>query len=166
MSVLDQLDLTNNELQDSLPVLRPGVYMVTATEEETVAIKNTQNYKTTVSFTDDGGLGQITHVFNIKHSNPEAQRISRDQLKTFLTFGGHSNPDKPGSAPIKGLPAKVVVEKDGVYTDRNGNQRDSFKIKRFLRLDSPVALGATPDAGTSRSAQKSQPTYSSDDIPF
>lgn len=164
-SPYDNLDLTDNTVQEGGPVLRPGVYMATCTEDKFEQIGSTGNYKITTVFTDDDGHGQITHVFNVKHTNADAQRISRDQLKTFLTFGGHANPDKPSAAPMTGLKAKIVVEKEGTYKDRNGIERDSNKIKRFLRLDSPVQLGVA-QASQAPAASGGGSSIRDDDIPF
>lgn len=172
------LDLTENSVSEGLPLLKTGVYDAISGEPE---LKTSKNGKMlSVAFTDEGGRGQITFNFNYVHSSAEAQRIGRDQLKTFLTHGGHPDPDHPFNHPkekMRGLKVRIYVEHDGTYV-KNNQTRDSFAIKRFAPVD-PAVPAAGPSAApvpasASRSSSGGGSTAShqrplgglDDDIPF
>ena len=169
------IDLKDNNVSEGLPVLRTGVYDVVSTDAE---IKKTQNGQMlVVIFNDQSGHGQIKFNFNFIHSSAEAQRIGRDQLKTFLTHGGHKNPDKPfdyGKEGLLGLKLRIFVEHDGTYV-KNNRTLDSYAIKRFAPTDpnipasGPSAAPAPARSGGASSTLASshqRPVTMSDEIPF
>lgn len=76
-----------------------------------------------------------------KTNKLNAQKWGREKLKSLLTHGGHSNPDKPGDiATLVGLNVGVHVEPDS-YTDNSGTEREGSRVKRFgayYKVDSSV----------------------------
>jgi hypothetical protein len=169
------LDLTENSVSEGLPVLKAGIYDVMSGDVELVKNKGGQMLK--IVLADLAGSGQITQNFNIIHSSSEAQRIGRDQLKTFLTHGGHPDPDHPfkhAKEAMLGLKVRIWVEHDGKYV-KNNKEYDSFAVKRIGKVDpdnpapGPSAVQPTRQSGTSSSPSSSSAssrTAMSDDIPF
>lgn len=173
-SDLDGIDLTDNTVSEGLPLLKTGIY--DATSQKGIEIKKSKTGKMlAVVFQDDAGSGQITFNFNVINSSAEAQRIGRDQLKTFLTHGGHGNPDQPFKQPItnmEGLKVRIYVEHDGTYV-KNNQTRDSYAIKRFAKQDKAnPAPGKTAELARSGGATRSSGGGTSvhspldDEIPF
>lgn len=169
------LDLTDNQVSEGLPVLKTGIYDAVSSDVELKASKSGKMLS--VTFTDEAGAGQIKFNFNVVNSSPEAQRIGRDQLKTFLTHGKHPDPDHPFNLPqtaMQGLKVRIFVEHDGTYV-KNNRTLDSYSIKRFAPVGDTPAPGASPNptAGAARQTGGSSSTSSSshqrpldDEIPF
>lgn len=159
------LDLTNSKVSSGMSVLKRGTYNVVCSEAKYERVGNSNNWKTTVVLQDVEGSGQIIHNFNVVHTSSKAQEIGRDQLKTFLTHGGHPNPDRPGDvATLVGLKARVFVDTDGTY-ERNGKVYDNVQVKRFMPLDAPAV--AVSDAKPSRSSgRETLNDIEDDEIPF
>jgi hypothetical protein len=166
------LDLTGNEVSEGIPLLKAGVYDATSGNIEVKATKTGKALK--VIFTDVNGTGQISFNFNFINSSTEAQRIGRDQLKTFLTHGGHVDPDHPFQHPqeaMSGLKVRIYVEHDGTYT-KNNRTYDSFSIKRFAPVSDTPASGPAPVQQPAASSARASGAAASpyrpmdDDIPF
>lgn len=171
------IDLTENSVSEGLPVLKAGVYDVASADVEMVDNKGGKMLK--VVFTDLGGAGQITQNFNVVNKSAEAQRIGRDQLKTFLTHGGHVDPDHPfqhAKEAMLGLKVRIYVEHDGTYV-KNNKEYDSFSVKRIAKTDpsipasgpsavAPSRAASTSAGSTGGSRNTSMSASMSDDIPF
>jgi len=172
---MGDLDLTENSVSEGLPVLKGGVYDAVSTGVE---MKDNKMLKIVLS--DEGGRGQITQNFNIVNASADAQRIGRDQLKTFLTHGGHPDPDHPFKHPkekMLGLKVRIWVEHDGTYT-KNNKTYDSWAVKRIGKTDpehpapgpspampAPAASGRS-SSGSTASASSQRPLGMDDEIPF
>lgn len=169
------LDLTNNQVSEGLPVLKTGIYDAISSDVELKASKSGKMLS--VTFTDTGGAGQIKFNFNVVNASAEAQRIGRDQLKTFLTHGKHPDPDHPFNHPqsaMENLKVRIYVEHDGTYM-KNNRELDSFSVKRFAPVGDTPAPGAAqnPTASATRTSGRASSTAASshqrpldDDIPF
>jgi hypothetical protein len=166
------LDLSDNDISGGLPRLTDGVYDVESTEYE-FKKSSSGGQMLVVTFVDFEGRGKTTFNFNVKNASAEAQRIGREQLKTFLTYGGHPNPDKPSDVPksaMIGLKVRIVVTADGTYVKDN-KTFNSYKVARFMKIDDRPAPGPSSQpsavAGAARSSFANGKTPSlSDDIPF
>ena len=174
----DSVDLTDNAVSEGMPLLKTGVYDAVSCDVETKDHKNGKML--IVTFNDKGGTGQIKFNFNYIHSSADAQRIGRDQMKTFLTHGGHTDPNHPFNHPkeaMLGLGVRIFVEHDGIYV-KNNKTYDSYRIARFAPIDpsSPApGVSANPvPAGRGAASASSGSTGSGttagrsldDDIPF
>lgn len=168
MSVLDQLDLTEDEVQSGGRILRPGVYVGVSSDAKWVK-KDASREFVTVTLTDEEGRGRITINFNLKNPSTDAVRIGRSQLKTFLTHGGHPNPNKPNDLNgYNGLRVAFAVKEDGDYTDRNGVIRTSYAIDYFMKPIPGLKTGPSGgDVPTAQAAHSTNPSRDLDDeIPF
>jgi hypothetical protein len=167
------LDLSENEVNEGLPYLKAGIYDVMCVDVEN---KKSRTGKMLVAtFQDVNGTGQAKFNFNYVNASKDAQRIGGDQLKTWLTHAGHPNPDKPfslGKDAMIGLKVRVFIEDAGSYMKNNKTYRN-YDIKRFAVVDDHPAPGATGGpALTSGGAAASgasggvSSTNLDDDIPF
>lgn len=159
-----KLDLSSVDPDDGFRNLEPGEYVVKCSEAKVDQIEGTRNHKLVADFQDVEGQGGVRANFNVAHENQKAQEIALRQLKSWLLASGHPNPNKPGDVKtLKGLTCKVVVGKGKPWTDREGNQRQSTEIKKFLTTDgrSPSEVEAGGKTGG-----KSPETVDDDTIPF
>lgn len=148
------LDLSSVQESNTYQRLQPGEYTVKCTEAKVEQIEGTNNRKLVCDFTDTGGSGDIRVNFNIFHSSAQAMEIGQRQLKSFLVAAGHKNPDKPGDVKsIIGLTCKVTVGMGKPWRDKNGVEKQSTEVKRYL-----AAAGAAKAAGGAEAMD--------DDIPF
>lgn len=168
------IDLTDNEISSGSPRLTTGVYDVESFDAEMKT--NGGKKMIVVKFRDLTGHGQSHFNFNIVNPSAEATRIGRDQLKTFLTYGGHPNPDKPSEHPLalmNGLRLRISVVDDGFFVKDN-KEIQSYKIGRFMQTDpnipapgpSAVKANASGAAASAASAGKGSSSKLNDDIPF
>lgn len=168
-----ELDLTENTVSEGLGLLKSGVYDTISKKPEWKKTANGSGKMLVVVFEDLKGMGQITFRFNVMNASADAQRIGRDQLKAFLTHGGHPNPDKPltgyGLDAMEGLKVRILVDADGTYTKDN-QTRVSYSIKRFSPIDPKVpAAGPSPMAtadSTENVVSMGASKQLDDEIPF
>lgn len=173
MPSFEELDMSDVEVRDGGPVLKAGVYLLEITAAELKKAKNGSSQFVEVTFDDTAGNGQITERFNVFNSSPEARRIGREQFKTMLTHAGHPNPSAPGNIQsLIGLRLKGRVIRDGTYTTKDGEVRDSFGVKRYFGLENPVEVGIDPEpagqtaSGVGRATGGSGVSGLNDEIPF
>lgn len=90
------------------------------------------------------GNGNINCNFNMANKNPQAVEIGMRQLKTFLTAGGHTNPDKPGDiSTLVGLQCVVVVGDGKPWKGEDGVMRTSSEVKNFKKAGSAWTTEST-----------------------
>ena len=142
--------------------LPKGKYVVKVTEAEVrkTATGGSQVY---VNMSCDDGM--IRMWINVHTPSSEAAtRIGREQLKALCTFGGHSNPDKPGDiSSLIGLEPGIRVVDESFKDKTTGEDRAGTKVSGFIDPKS-VPKGLV-------SSSPSQPSVSTskdldDDIPF
>lgn len=172
MPDLQNLDMTDVEAKTGGPLLMPGCYLTDIAAAEYIN-KSTTHAFIKVTFEDTEGHGSISNNYNVFHSSDEARRISREQLKTLLTFAGHPNPDRPTDLDkYLGLRVKIIVKADGTYVDKHGEMRNSYTVKRVMSADNPLQTG--PDVSENKFTKDTSGGYQShaapndmdDEIPF
>lgn len=157
------LDLSDAELDDFAP-LGLGEHEVRCTDVEIKSLPaNGRRLILSLDATD--GSGNIKAGLNIVHSSKMAQEIARSQLKTFLTAGGHPDPDHPGDLDtLKGLICRIYVGEGKPYTNSDGKTVQYNEVKRFLLPDEVApthhASGASSGGGATKTG------ISGDEIPF
>jgi len=171
------LDLTDNTVSEGMGLLKSGVYDAVSKKPEWKKTSKGSGKMLVIVFEDLKGMGQITFRFNVMNASADAQKIGRDQLKTFLTHGGHPNPDRPlsgyGLDAMEGLKVRILVDADGTYTKDN-QTRVSYAIKRFSEVDpnvpaagpSPMANASNTENVVSMGAAKGANKPLDDEIPF
>lgn len=126
----DSLDLS--KVEEAKPNrLQNGTHKVKCIE---AIIKDTATGGKMLScnFESTMGNGNINCNFNMVNKNPQAVEIGMRQLKTFLTAGGHPNPDKPGDiSSLVGLNCSVVVGDGKPWKGEDGIMRTSSEVKNF-----------------------------------
>lgn len=153
------LDLSGVKEDEGYVALEPGEHEVVCTDAKVEQIEGTNNRKLVASFKSAGGAGSIRNNFNIFHSSSQAMEIGQRQLKSFLIAAGHPNPDKPGDVgTLVGLKCRVYVGMGKPWRDRNGNERQSPEIKRFINKDEATSKPSAGGEGTARAMD--------DEIPF
>lgn len=153
------LDLSGVKEDEGYVPLEPGEHNVVCTEAKVEQIEGTNNRKLVASFKAQEGVGSIRNNFNIFHSSAQAMEIGQRQLKSFLVAARHPNPDKPGDvASLVGLKCRVYVGMGKPWRDRNGNERQSPEIKRFIN----ESEGANKPSAGGQSSVKAL----DDEIPF
>lgn len=164
------LDLSDVEAEKAR--LRPGAYICRITDAEVKATKDGKGRQVVVSYSDEGGGGEIQDWINVANPSADAERIGKQKLKALLIACGHPSPDKPGDInTMKGRRVGVRVEQGEDYRDTVTNELKpgGAKVRRsgayFLPDDTTQVLGPSPVKP--RSASPSQPRSVFDDaIPF
>lgn len=136
------LDLSGVQEDGGYNRLQPGEYSIICDEAKVEQIEGTNNRKLVVDLKDVTGAGDIRVNFNIFHSSAQAMEIGQRQLKSFLVAANHPNPDKPGDvSSLKGLKCKITVGMGKPWRDRNGVEKQSSEVKRYMPMDgaAPVA---------------------------
>lgn len=154
----NDLNLSGVEAAGGSSTLKPGRYQCKVTDAK---LRDTRSggKQIEVSLEDVSGGGAIRCWINVfVPSSDQATRIGREQLKALLTFGGHTNPDKPGDiGSLKGLKPGVSVSSQ-TYT-KDGEERTGSSVKYFFDPAEIGASKASAPAGDGFSDLK-------DDIPF
>lgn len=139
----DSLDLSS--VEEAKPSrLQNGSHKVKCIE---AVIKDTATGGKMLScqFESVDGNGNINCNFNMANKNPQAVEIGMRQLKTFLTAGGHANPDKPGDiSTLVGLQCVVIVGDGKPWKGEDGMMRTSSEVKNF-KGGSAQSTGTTED---------------------
>lgn len=124
-------------------MLAPGDYVVKSTDAKIVKTKDKKGDRLELKFQDVKGGGTITHWINLnlpgKH---EATRIGREQFKSFLYYGGHPTPNKPGDvSTYKGLVVGIRV----VATEYNGKESAEVQYVCDPAKVDPTSFTAKPE---------------------
>lgn len=127
----------------SYELLPAGWYAAQVTESEIVSLKsgNGQALKITLEVLTDGYRGRkLWARLNVRHSNPEAERIAQQQLRELCESVGLARFRDTTELHNKPVQVKVKIRKDetGQYEDQN--EVSGFK---------PAAGGAAPMAAAS-----------------
>jgi hypothetical protein len=155
----NELNLGGVDVAGSSSTLKPGRYQCKVTD---VALRDTRSggKQVEVSLEDVASGQSVRHWINVHvPSSEQATRIGREQLKALLTFGGHTNPDKPSDInSLKGLKPGVIVVQQTYNKD--GEERTGSAVKGYF---DPAEIGkSAPAAGATSGGA---PEFS-DDIPF
>lgn len=158
------LDLSGVEADTYAP-LSPGEYSLRCTDVELNTGPNGMDKRLVVSLSDVNGAGSIKSNFNLVHKgSAKAQEIGLKQLKSFLLSGKHPNPDNPGDVnTLKGLIVRAYIGMGKPYIGKDGQERTSPEVKRYLLPDE--VGGAAPTA--SQTVGGGAPARDlNDEIPF
>lgn len=168
------LDLSGNTAQEARQILKPGRHACTVRTAKITT--NAKSKFIEISFDAVDGSGSITARLNVWHTNADAQRIARDQLKALCVFGGHPNANQPllaGFDPFIGLTVGVVVAEGKPYEAKNPDgstkigsdgkveMRTSREVRGFYKLSMEEAAQGVL-AGTTQSSSNDL----DDEIPF
>lgn len=120
---LADLDLTDSKISSGRIMLKVGRHQTRVREARVEPCKN--GMMLIVEHDAKDGSGSITDRIIYHHSNPDAERIGKERMKSLLTHGGYPNPNKPsGVNAFRGLGVTtVVVPDDKEFTDKTGATR-------------------------------------------
>jgi hypothetical protein len=157
----NELNLSSLEVSSGSTTLSPGRYHCEVTEAK-LRDTRTGGKQIEVTFNDLSGRGSIRSWINVHvPSSEKATRIGREQLKALLTFGGHSNPDRPEDiASMKGLKPGVSVVSD-TYT-KDGEEREGSTVKGYF---DPAEIGGSSTKPPTENKTEAKQDLD-DDIPF
>jgi len=167
------LDLTNNKLvgqgADFIAAQGDLVYQISELDLKQKEGSSNIGLVVRCEVIEGRYKGCVTEEYlNIAHSNEDAERISRDTLKTIATVIGHPNPNiindtdellnlKPFIGRIVAVKEKVK-QQDGSFKFYNKN-----RIKKFMEFNgevpaepTPVNLDNTPPAAPEQQAVPTQ----------
>jgi len=123
MSFLDLTDVSTTQSFEPLP---EGLYLVTVQEAELKDTKDNTGKYVKIKLEVTGAEAQngrvLFHNFNTHNKSEMAQKIGREQLKSFLVASGFRTPDKLTSPKeLEGLSAMAMVKirKDEGYESQN-----------------------------------------------
>lgn len=141
---------------DTLP---PGNYVVEVTKCETAKTRN-DDTMIVVSLTVSEGSqkgSSLTDRFNYFHKSEQAQRIARAQFDRMLNAMGVAVCND--TSELIGKKLGIAVEnEDNTFIRQDGSQVQTVrnKIKKYLRVDTPVAQAPVQEAPAPQ-AQTSTP---------
>ena len=138
------LDLSGVQLQreSTTDFVPAGDYTVKCVSVDAAEAKSKSGhyFKLIFEVTSGEHTGKrLMDIFNVMHSNPDTQRIAQSTLKTFMTYGGHANPEVlRDTSELVTLTAliKVIAEKQ---TSDKGVEYDTNQIKAYKKQDGGVA---------------------------
>lgn len=133
---LTELNLSGVEVSSGGGLLKPGRYIVKTSEAKLVPLaSNDGSVKVEVKLTEVNGQGTFRAGLNVfNRASPKNTEIAREQLKAMLFFGGHPNPNHPGSIhTYNGLTVGVLIKEGKPYIDKNtGQQRIGSELAGFV----------------------------------
>lgn len=154
-------DLGSYEDERNFEPVPAGVYLIKATniEEKENAARTGEYLNVEFTILDPEYKNRkIWHIFNIVHKNADAERIGRSQLNAWARACGKANAKNSDQLLEQKCEARVVIEKNAEYGDRN-------RIKGFIISDEkPKRRDDDDDAPK----QKRKPAKEEDDdeVPF
>lgn len=181
MAQLGQLgDLSGAQVSNGFEPVPAGSYRAQVIETELRQTKagNGQYIRATFEILDGPHAGKkIFTNYNIAHSNPQTQEIGRGQLKAFLTYSGHPNPNMlRNTEEMHGRPVIInVIVKAG-----SGEYGPSNEIKSYAAVGAgaakpaaaagfaapkPPAAAAAPAATAAPPSAAAPAASADDDIP-
>lgn len=108
----------NIEVKKDDSLLEPGWYEVTCTEAELKTTKaGSGKYVKATLVTDNGRY--VWTMFNVINPNPEAERIGKQQLASFMTAAGLQKLPSTDAMIGARVSAKIAIKKDEDYGDQN-----------------------------------------------
>lgn len=154
MAQLGQLgDFSGDKVSNGFEPVPAGTYKAHVVESELNQTKDGtgQLIKATFEILDGPQAGKKIIVrYNIVNRNQTAQEIGRGQLKAFLTYSGHPNPNMlRDTNEMHGRPVLITVVVKPAQKDAHGNEQygPSNEIKSYAGLAGaqaakPAAAGA------------------------
>lgn len=133
-------DFNLDDIEDTTGGLAPGDHTLTVTGAGVKETITPGGYYIKVEFTADNNQKHWEN-FNIINKNPEAERIGKGQLKSFLKAGGYKGSNFNDVNAMLGLKviAKIKITKDTGYGEGRGVS--SYKS---VKADGGAVAGADP----------------------